>query len=291
MPAVVALLLAAAAPAARPLPAGRTILWRPDRDPPNVIYRAPSMRVTLVRKREGKAAYPVYGARLTITSPGRPPLTVDTDASGVTFPVRLTVGRWNGKGEPYLLVESYTGGAHCCDHVQVVVPERGRFRATDLGTFDGEQLERKPADLDGDGAVDFLVRDNSFLYAFSSYAGSFPPPRVLNVIGGKVVDVSRRPAFRSLFRKSAAEARGACFSGAERNGACAGYVAAAARIGAFARAWREMVKAHDPLGAWPEGCRVARGEDEECPPSAVIRYRTYPQALRAFLASHGYIAR
>jgi hypothetical protein len=288
---IVALLLASADSPARLLPIGRRVVWEPDREPRRVVYRAPQLSVSVMRKREGRGRTPLYGARLTVTAAGRAPIAVETEASGTTFPVVLTAGRWNARGAPYLLVESYTGGAHCCDHVQVVVPAPGRFRLVDLGTFDGEQLERSPADLDGDGAVDFVVRDKSFLYAFSSYAGSFAPPKVLNVVGGKGVDVSRRAGFRSLFLKAAAEARRTCFSGPERNGACAGYVAAAARAGGFARAWAEMLKAHDPLGAWPEGCRLAHGPDDECPSSAVVRYVSYPRALRAFLVSHGYIPR
>jgi hypothetical protein len=151
-----------------------------------------------------------------------------------------------------------------------------------------------PRDLDGDGVVDFRERDNSFLYRFASYAGSFAPLQFFNIVGNRAVDVSTRPGFGPTFRAAMNEARSACVEpGPDRNGACAGYVAAAARVGQFDAAWAVMLRSYDRDSDWelPTGCRVAPGPNGECPAASTITYSNFPDALRAFLARQGYIAR
>ena len=91
------------------------------------------------------------------------------------------------------------------------------------------------------------------------------------------------------------EARRYCRPRGERssNGACAAYVAAAARVGQFDAAWAQMLRSFDRNADWdyPPGCRVAVHPGGECPAASIIRYRDYPAALRAFLLRQGYIRR
>lgn len=296
MGSAAALIAAAPAPERR-LPVGQTVQWKPDSDPPQVRYRAGALEVRLVRAKVGGDDDTMYGPDVTISSPGKAAARIEGDRSGLTFPTRLTALRWNKAGDLYLLVETYTGGAHCCDHVQAAVPTATGFHVVDLGTYDGDRIGQLPRDIDGDGIVDFLVRDDRFLYAFSSYAESLSPPKILNLRGGEAVDVSERPSYRPVFAKAAARLRRACLPrrGGPLDGACPAYVAAAARAGDLDRAWKDVSaaysgKKHDPM--WlPEGCTLPLDDDGACPKGSEITYRSYLEALRAFLVTRGYITR
>ena len=271
--------------AERPLAAGASIEWSPDADVEPVRYRAGDLSILIERVREKSG---LAGPRLTLSEPGKAPAVLEGERAGLTFPSRITVLPWNKDGAAAVLLESYSGGAHCCTVVRAAVPDGAAFRIVDLGAYDGERLQRLPTDWDGDGALDFFVTDDAFLYAFSSYAGSLPPPRILNIVAGKAVDVSARPAFRPIFEQAMSEADKRCVEG--ENGHCAAYAAAAARLGDFDRAWAKVLKVHDPKARdWPSRCKVAE-TDEGCPEGEKLQ-ASYPEALRAFLAEHGYIAR
>jgi hypothetical protein len=283
--------MAAAPPPERTIKANVQIKWTVDRYPRPAHLQAGRVRLLLAPAWESRES-DVVGLRLTVFDSGRYPVTIEGERPGSAFTSIVTVGRWNGAGDPYVLLESYTGGPHCCDHVQLAVPEPRRFRIVDLGTHDGEELRQRPADLDGDGRVDFVVGDDSFLYRFGSYAESFAPSKILNVVGGSVIDVSRKPAFRPIFRREMQLARRGCDeAGDASNATCAGYAATAARAGLFNHAWAEILRVYDRKDdRYPDGCRVGRDRKGDCPPSQV-RYRSYPESLRAFLRSRGYVAR
>lgn len=276
-------------PPARPLAIGKPLVWTADKYPRPLRLVAGKLIVMVrpIRSRD------LVGPALVVSEAGRAPAALHGSIAGLTFPSRITVLPWNRSGGRFLLLESYTGGAHCCDEVQAVVPEGRRFRVVAIGDFDGDRLARLPADLDGDGAVDFVASDDRFLYAFASYAASRAPPRIFNIVGGKAVDVSARPAFRPVFATAMAKARTWCVGRGEGevNGACAAYVADAARAGRFPEAWAEMLRAHQRPGGGPDGCRIALRGGATCPGRQTIRYPTYPEALRAFLIRTGYIAR
>ncbi|HEX2764551.1 MAG TPA: hypothetical protein VHM92_12015 [Allosphingosinicella sp.] len=269
---------------------GRAVVWSADRYPGLARFRSGALRIEVRPGREDG----LVGPRVVVSQAGRRPAKLAGDRAGLGFESRITTGRWNRAGDLYLMLESYTGGAHCCDHVQVAVPAPGGFEVVDLGAYDGDRLAERPSDIDGDGMLDFVVTDDSFLYAFTSYAESVAPPVFLNVVGGEVVDVSTRPGFRPRYEKLMARLRPSCSprrTEEASNGACAAYVAAAARAGRFAAAWSDMVQAYDrraEASEWlPTGCRVAT--EGECPEAETIRYADFPAALRAFLVRQGYI--
>ncbi len=287
----VSLLALAVAASARTTQPDAQIKWTVGRYPRPTRIRAGRIELLLAPARE-RGESDAVGLDLTIFDKGRHPVTMDGERPGSVFTSVVTVGRWDKAGNPYVLLESFTGGAHCCDHAQLAVPQPHRFRIVDLGSHDGERLRQPPADLDGDGRVDFVVGDDSFLYQFGSYAESFAPSKILNVVGGRVIDVSQKPSFRPIFRREMELAqRGCAQPGDASNATCAGYAAAAARAGLFDRAWGEILRVYDREDySYPHGCHIAPDGKGDCPPSQV-RYRSYPESLRAFLRSHGYLAR
>jgi hypothetical protein len=109
-----------------------------------------------------------------------------------------------GDPEPEVVVDTYTGGAHCC-----VV--------SDVLTFTGAAYTRAEhnwgsygyvlKDLDGDGRPELDGYDAAFEDAFSSHAASFEPPLVLAfdpTAKGSLRDVTRR--FRAVIRSNVKEA-------------------------------------------------------------------------------------
>jgi hypothetical protein len=171
--------------------------------------------------------------------------------------------------------------------VLLIEPVNGEWKTVDLDTWDGEGLGGVPRDEDGDGAADFVFYDNSFLYTFASYADSYAPPLIMNVIAGHPANVSTSPRYAALFRNAMANAKPDCLK--HSNGACAAYVADAARAGEFDGAWKFMLANYDPKSGWdlPTRCKGPMyGFDCKGTP---IKPKDYPQALRWFLEDRGYI--
>lgn len=289
--------ICAAAPAAaqsvRTVPVGTNIDWSYERDGPRARYRSGDVELAFTARREGDDPV-MYVPLLTVRMPGSQPVTLEGELTSPTFEHRVTVGRWDST-RPYVLFQSFSGGAHCCTTFELVYPEDGRVRVVDLGEWDGGYWDELPTDRNGDGRLDFVFVDNSFYYAFASYAESWAPPTIRNVVAGDVVDVSTDPSFRPVYEEAMARARRGCVSpedGATPNGACPAYVASAARVGQFDPAWAEMLRSYDRSFDWdlPTGCKVEAGE-QGCPEDQQVVYETYPDALRAFLIYLGYITR
>jgi hypothetical protein len=116
----------------------------------------------------------------------------------------LQVVDLDADGEPEVLVDVYTGGAHCCALTEIL-----RFNATTYAPVETSwgNIGYELKDLDGDGRPEFVTADDAFSYAFASYAGSFHPPLVLDydvTLKGSFRDVTRR--FPALVRKNVREA-------------------------------------------------------------------------------------
>jgi len=184
-----------------------------------------------------------------------------------------------------VLFSSFSGGAHCCTALVVLERDGDRWRRIDLGYFDGDGMSL-PRDIDGDGVKEFEFVDQRFLYAFTSYAGSWAPPTIRQVVEGRVRDVSAEPRFRSEFAAYLPEARQACAGGS--NGACAAFVAAAARTGALESAWAFMLRSYDQMDDWdyPAACRIRTAG--ACPEGVEQVFATFPEALQWYLGELGY---
>jgi hypothetical protein len=189
---------------------------------------------------------------------------------------------------PQAVVSYYTGGAHCCMKSHIATRSAaGKWTLVDLRGLDGDF---GPAfeDLDGDGDREILSGDNSFLYAFDSYAASSMPAKIEKLIGGKLVDVTRRPAYQRYHRQYLAWLEdGASEDNWQSNGFHAGWVAQKTLLGEGAEAWARVEKSYDrasDLGT--EVCTVNK-PIEACPKSRK-RKVAFPVALRRFLDDNGY---
>ena len=283
----------AAAQPVRTVPVGTHVDWTYMRDGPRARYRSGDVELAFAARREGDDPA-MYVPLLTVRMPGMEPVRLEGELTSPGFEHRATVGRWDAQ-RPYVLFQSFSGGAHCCTTFELVYPEDGRLRVVDLGEWDGGYWDDLPTDRNGDGRLDFVFADNAFYYAFASYADSWAPPTIRNVVDGEVVDVSSDPSFRPLYEEELERVRPACVAPAEdriTNGACPAYVAIAARVGQFDRAWAEMLRSYDRNFEWtlPTGCKIDPGEGL-CPEDQQVEYDNYPDALRAFLIDLGYIPR
>lgn len=226
--------------------------------------------------------------RATVTFADAAPFEVPVDEAIVP-----THGLWVGLGkldrrdaDPVVILTGYTGGMHCCVTFQLVTRQQDGPRALGLPMMDGNPDTGFPRDIDGDGVADIRRADDSFLYAFTSYAGSWVPPRLWNLRNGALVDVSGEPRFAKFWQREARKVGKHCRKG--QVGACAAYAAAMARLG---RAEEGIAAAltHAPTADWlPEPCTVALVNDE-CPEGKARVFDGFGPALRWLLSEQGYL--
>ena len=286
--------LLAAPVSAAPPKAGQFFTYVPDAQSSPVAFTVDGVSIRITKKPDPLAAdmaEPVF----TISAKGMKPVTVHGELAMGHSAHQVAAGRLNkGDALPSVLIQSYSGGAHCCTSIIAVVPVGAAFKVASLGAWDGEGLAEFPKDISGDGVADFVLVDNSFLYAFASYADSWAPPLIMNVKAGKAVDVSSNAAFRKLYEADLVRARKHCLGQSPdvgyRNGACAAYGADAAMLGRYPAARAEIAKHHQTEADWdyPTGCRVAETA-QGCPEGKRITYSGFPQALDAFLKREGYL--
>ncbi|MBB4049961.1 MULTISPECIES: hypothetical protein [Sphingomonas] len=218
-------------------------------------------------------------ARVTVQATGVEPMSVTTDRqSGYA---RIAVVRF-GRSDPRpgVIVESQSGGSAGALSMQFLVPSGAGYRVLPLPQTPDHplqgQIADEPRDLSGDGYIDLTLEDGAFGNAFGCNACTPRPPRVFAVKQGRVVDESRDPALRPVFAADMARLEPRCLSTQTyRNGACAAYVADAARAGRFKAAWARMLAHYERGGAvWQ--------------PDKGRRFKDFPESLRAFLIRTGY---
>lgn len=104
-------------------------------------------------------------------------------------------------GEPDVVLDLFSGGAHCCSIEQVFSfdPTTGTYVETERNFGDpGERI----VDLGHNGRFEFLTADDSFAYEFTDYAASGMPVQVLTFSAHRFRDVTR--GYPKLIRKDAA---------------------------------------------------------------------------------------
>jgi hypothetical protein len=271
-----------------PLLVGSTLEWTAETSPAEVKRQLGPYVVTVTKQETDDLIAPAVEIAY-----GKDVVRLKGELLSPSFTHYISAIQNYASGSPIVMLQSFTGGAHCCNHVQLAGLSDGKLKVIELGTWDGDKIAL-PEDLSGDGIADFVVTDDSFLYAFAPYAMSHSPPQILNVIGGRAIDVSRRPAFRRLFVNAMNESGRVCRSGEDgmtRNGACPAYVASAGRVGKLSAAWSDMLAAYDATVDWdlPTGCTVSAKRG--CPNEREIYFKSYPEALLYFLKERGYIPR
>lgn len=238
-------------------------------------------------------------AAITVTAPGLPPFR--TISSDQAMYVRVAV-TWVDRRDPRpgVVIDNQSGGSGGDTRVEVLQP-RGEgyssipLTARNATSRDGRMVQGEIADgvgdLTGDGRIDLVLRDPAFDSTFGCNACTPRPPMVLSIVDGHAVDLSADPSARPVFARDMIARRAGCRSHHDRNGECAAYVADTARLGRFAAGWRDMLTHYDRQDQLPvpQGCTAPRQTDGRCPAGEQTRYSSFPESLRAFLVTAGYI--
>jgi hypothetical protein len=192
-------------------------------------------------------------------------------------PHPLAIRDLDGDGEPEVLLDLYTGGAHCCFYTVILRYDGQRYRGTVAFWGDpGYELR----DIDRDGRPEFITGDDRFAYAFTSYAGSVLPILIRRYDHGALTDVTNeypalvRSEANSLWREYLRDHRS---RDTDVRGLLSGWLADEYRLGRQEEGWRRIEAAYgrgelsaprvDPI--WPAGTK-------------------YLTALRNFLIKSGY---
>ena len=225
---------------------------------------------------------------VTVRSSGQDVASVRFDDQGPDNSTAAAITRLDGSSPfPQVVVTHFTGGAHCCTLMKVLTFVNGRWETLDVGEFDsdGPQIE----DLNGDGVAELVGKDDSFDYAFASYAESYAPPKVLRLAGARIVNASHSPEFRRPILQMLLADQGLATPEMWRdNGFLGGWVAHNSLVGNGAEAWRRMLDLYNRNSDWDLSvCTVATKGFDPCPDYAKRR-RDFPTALREHLAENGY---
>ncbi|HEX2703521.1 MAG TPA: hypothetical protein VHM72_08825 [Solirubrobacteraceae bacterium] len=162
-----------------------------------VRKRSGSVSATLSYRHEASnAVAPFSDLRLTITRDGKPlyRAAVTNDACGTlcwpNLPDALRVVDVEADGQPDVLLNLYTGGAHCCNATDVFRYDAAREDYSSLLHVWGDpgySLTR----LNASKVFEFVTADDRFAYEFAAFAFSGLPVEVLALENGRFVDVTR----------------------------------------------------------------------------------------------------
>jgi S1-C subfamily serine protease len=230
----------------------------------------------------------VNADNVTVRNRGQDAASVRFDGQGPSISTAAEIARLDGSSPfPQVVVRHFTGGAHCCTLMKVLTFVNGRWETLNVGEFDSDGPEVE--DLNGDGAVELVGNDDSFDYAFASYAETYAPPKVFRLAGSRILNVSHSPEFRRPILQMLLADQGLATADRWRdNGFLGGWVAHNALVGNGAEAWRRMLELYDRNSDWDLSvCTVSTKDNDACPEHAKRR-RDFPTALREHLAQNGY---
>jgi serine protease Do len=191
---------------------------------------------------------------------------------------------------PQLVVTRFTGGAHCCTTTYIITKPKGAAAWTmiDGGTVDGGGYSFE--DLDGDGVLEITGVDNSFLYAFDSYAGSMAPQKIMQLRCTVVNDVTQDGAFKSQAKQDLAGMEFNTKLGNDlwhANGFLAAWVAKKIQQGDGDAAWDKMLASFDENSGF-EGQICTSGQTTENCPADKLETVSFPKSLAGFLSDKNY---
>ena len=185
----------------------------------------------------------------------------------------------NADGEPEVVIDLYTGGAHYCTIALVYgfSPGSGTYERDVNNFLDAGYVFE---DLDGDGIPEFKSFDARFASLFLPYAGSVLPAQVFNFRDGRIVDTTREfpnhirahtRALRRLYNRMRRR------RGGDVRSVLAAYVAEKYLLGEGTAGYALAVK------AFRRGELRGFGRNDSYP-----RNRKYLRALRRALRRYGY---
>lgn len=193
---------------------------------------------------------------------------------------------------PQVVFTYFWQGAHCCTMTKIAsLTKEGSWHIIDGDNLDGDGGYLFE-DLRGKGFSYLISWDQSFLYAFDSYAGSLAPMQIHQLVGDKLVNVTTDAEFQhrllqSLFSQEENAGRGD--DSWHSNGFLAGWVASSILVGRGDSAWSKMLANYDHRSDFAtEKCSLDIPL-EKCPDDKKLKL-AFPFALRQFLADHGYIS-
>lgn len=183
-------------------------------------------------------------------------------------------------GEPEVLVDLFSGGAHCCRYSLVY-----RYRAS-RGDYGKSvvwwgNVGYRLVDLNHDGRPELSTYDDRFAYTFTPYVSSLDPVRIWHFRHGRLLDVTRgfpaavKADARSLLRLYA-ERRGSTIP--EVRGILAAYLADQYSLGRERQGWAVLERAY-------RRGELGRGVERDGYPAG----RAYLGSLREFLRRTGYV--
>lgn len=120
-----------------------------------------------------------------------PFVALETDWARENAQDTFQVRDLDGNREPEVLIDLFTGGAHCCTYSLIYrYNPKTQTYSSDRYEWGNGGYELK--DLDRDGIPEFRGRNDTFAYAFGSYAASGYPLQIWQYRQGKMVDVTRQ---------------------------------------------------------------------------------------------------
>ena len=96
----------------------------------------------------------------------------------------------DGDHEPEVLVDLFSGGAHCCS-TTVIFYLKAAATGYDHRVASWGDDFYSLRDLDGDGRPEILTNDDRFAYAFTAFAFGWHPPVVYDFVKDRLVDHTR----------------------------------------------------------------------------------------------------
>ncbi|HEY9805201.1 MAG TPA: hypothetical protein V6D04_01425 [Candidatus Obscuribacterales bacterium] len=120
-----------------------------------------------------------------------PLVALDTDWGKENAQAAFQVRDLDADREPEVLIDLFTGGAHCCTY-SLIYRYNPRTQTYSSDRYEWGNGGYRLQDLDKNGIPEFQGRNDAFAYAFGSYAGSGYPLQIWQYRQGKMLDVTRQ---------------------------------------------------------------------------------------------------
>ncbi len=121
--------------------------------------------------------------KLSITRQGKDLFTMEGVQNIRSGTDLKEIGDLNIINSPLLIVDDYSGGAHCC-YSTTILKLHPDFKI--LATFEGKDSEVEIEKLSSPDSFRVRLKDWSYAYKWTSFAGSHAPEIVLHLVGDTV---------------------------------------------------------------------------------------------------------